>query len=383
LAFLLEDPDRFIDQMNARFEKQKGVHPDNPYGFDYSEVGVPMMAYMKTGITKKIEALNGILEEKSKAGALQKLGASLRRYPTKEVKIALRYLDDLSREADGYLRKRSVSYEQMIHFSNFYSRAIGHFDQRKQNFLKRLLLKGDNLTGGYKQLSIEDEYSMYLKKDYRLFQQGTFSLEKQGPKDSYSEAFTDQQKLRAILVPTNAELDYDVLMRLMSRHQVSLIGITYEPTLADGVLRPAGQFWFHDIRHEAMKFFKKTAYILKHHLDEKPEKLKMLNLLSDQWNEELEQSTEKIKDPELRETVRFLAFNFHHDYGNPTIPSVYMDWKGDFNIYLLYVASKLSGQDVAKYGRPLRNIAQAKKWMRDFWSARAAQENALLSDSPY
>jgi hypothetical protein len=381
LAIVLRDPDQFFATMEARFNERKRLHPDDPYGFDYSEVGMPLVRDMKHNLELKITELERILNDKKQATTLGRLSPKLRKYSTKELQIALKYLADLSKEAEAYVEQGSVSYEKLIHFSSFYGRAVGHFDQRNSTLFQRNFLKVDHRLGGYKQLPIDEEYAMYRKRDFNIFQKGVSFTEHAGSRKLYEEAVFDQQKLRTVMVPTNAELDYDVLQRLMSREKINLLGVTYEPILAEGFLRPAGPFWHHDVRHEAAKYYEKTVYLEKHPgISDHPERLTLLNLLMDQWYFDLFNEMNQIQDKNLREAVKLLVFNHNHDLGYPFAPSDFLNWKPDLSIYLLYFSIRASGQkSVAQYGRPFESVKRARQWLRDFWEKRAPQEAEFLA----
>jgi len=84
-----------------------------------------------------------------------------------------------------------------------------------------------------------------------------------------------------------------------------------------------------------------------------------------------------VKDPELREAVLLLSFNFHHDRGFPIAPSEYLGTKGRLWVQgLLYATQKVGGEGTP-FPHPLRNFRKADAWLKEFWQPRLAAESAL------
>jgi hypothetical protein len=381
LSFVLKDPDAFTNEMQKRFAEQRLKFPDKPYQFDYSEIGIPIVKDMRVSIGARISELEEIQKQLQEAAQnpslLARLKSKFGKYDLREIDTAIQYLKDLRKEAESYLAKDRISYQDTIEFASFYSRVIGHFQQRQSGVFARNFLRIDQYLDAYKPLSIEDEYAMYKNRDFSPFQR-SIRLGAGGyrvPGDRYAQAITDPSHLNVVLVPTNDELDYDVLLRLMSRKQISLVGVTHEPILADGFLRPGGDFWNHDLRHESAKYSEKINYMQAHRVD--PVRERALDRLTDEWYFQLEKSIARISDKDLREATRLLAFNFHHDRGFPMIPSVYLGWKRDGVSHALYAAMKVSGQGVS-FGKPLQNFAKADRWLRAFWKEHQAEEDAFL-----
>lgn len=358
LAFMLSDPDAFLARMRARFRERLETHPDSPHHFDYSEVGMPLMIELEANLERKIRELG---ESTSK-----KIGED-------EKRVAIQYLSDLRAEARQVLAKGTVSYRHLIEFCYFYSRAIGHFDTRFYGRIVRAQLEIDRAIEGYRQMSIEQEYNLYKDRRFSVFQRRSVSKGFRATNLAFEEAFADREYLHSIWIPTSQELERDVFMRLMFK-DVHLVGVTYEPIMADGFLRPGGDFWMHDVRHEAAKFYEKWRYIREKGLT--PQQIEQLDKQTDLWAIELNTAISKVKDHDLQDALDMLAFSFHHDRGYPLIPSVYVGRDWDSIVYMLYFAMRFSDQGVP-FKNPLL-LEKADRWLRKFWANRLKQEERIL-----
>jgi hypothetical protein len=233
----------------------------------------------------------------------------------------------------------------------------------------------DDLLNGYKQLPIEQEYALYQRREFRVFQKQSFIPG--GFRDSevpFEAAFGDKDRLNMICLPSNAEVDRSFFMRLLSRN-IYLIGVTKTPILADGILRPSGRFATHDIRHSAGQYAKQLDYLKKSGLSRK--NFQTMHGLMDQWLVEMNFGISAIRDPALKEAVELQAFNFNHDRGFPLIPSVYLDTKFDNVSLILYYFQKTSGEGVP-FDQPMKNLKRADEWLRKFWQGRLSEERTKL-----
>lgn len=352
LAFVNKNPDLFIKEMQARFEAKKKQDPTRAYEFDYSEIGMPLVKDMAEWLTSKINDLGN---------------------ETKEQKVARQYLSDLRAEAQTYLNSNQVSYKALIEFSYFYSRAIGHFDTRPQRPLMRLFLFIDRSINGYKQLSITKEYDLYKNRQFNVFQKRSVTKNFRSAEVPFQDLFK-QDHLDTIWVPTNESVNREIFMRLMSKN-INLIGVTSDPILADGVLRPGGDFFNHDVRHESFKYYERGVYIKRHKLNE--QQIQKLSEKSEEWYLEFKAELAKVQDPDFRNAIYHLAFNFHHDAGFPLVPSVYIYRVKDHAARNLYYMMELSGQG-AGFKEPLKNLKLADQWLTQFWQARLMEETAIL-----
>jgi hypothetical protein len=376
LTFVNRDPDLFIKEMHSRFETKKKADPKHAYEFDYSELGMPLVKDTASGLDGKITEITknlAALEQKRESRNLITKMISLDQFKRAEMRVALEYLRDLREEAEIYLQDGKVSYKDIVEFSYFYSRAIGHFDTRPQGPILRLFMFIDRSINGYQQLSISREYDLYKKRAFKVFQRRSVTKNFRSAEVPFRNLFKADH-LETIWVPTNEAVSRDIFMRLMSKN-INLIGVTVEPILADGVLRPGGDFFNHDIRHESFKYYERGVYIERHGLKEA--QIQALSRKSEEWLLQYRAELAKVKDTDLHNAIDHLAFNFHHDAGFPFIPSVYLHRVKDSAARNLYFMEKWSGQGV-DFKNPLKNLDRADQWLIEFWKVRLDEETAIL-----
>jgi hypothetical protein len=374
LAFVFGDPERFFLTMRQRFEAEKSIHPHHPNGFDYSDVGLPLLQEMKPNLNRKIQ----YLEEKIRIEKNRKLGAFAPRSNETlipDLETGLEYLKELSAELEKHLTLNRISYYNTIRFSYYYSRAIGYFDPNEYSWSQRFYLEIDRYIDGFHPRSIKQEWGLYRDGKFLLFQEKSkikngFALSE----ELFENAFADQKEFNFALVVTNVALDRDALMGLM-RHKIGLTGWTYDPIMADGFLRPGGDFFVHDPRHESAKYFHKIQYMKRHQLTEK--EFDLMGPTLDRWYLELNHETAQVRDPNLKEAIDFLSFNVHHDRGYAMIPSKFLEKKKDLVAFGLYSIMAISGQGVA-FGNAFRNLPRAREWLNTFWKNRLNEEIELL-----
>ncbi len=355
LSIVLKDPDQFFSTMRERFHAYRAIHINDPYMFDYSEIGIPLVADIATNLDRKILELQNNSNSSIKP---------------REIIVATQYLRKLKEESQRILSRGSVGYIELMHFQYFYSRAIGHFDTHGFRAIDRWFLPLDRSLEGYQQLSIDQEYSLYIDQRFSVFQKTTTSEGFNAAASSFANAFSDPVELRQIWVPTNVALERDIFMRMMFK-DIHFIGVTYDPILADGFLRPGGDFNMHDVRHESAKFFEKENYINTNHLNEY--QIQQMNKEVDRWALELAYENSQIKNHDLKEAVNHLAFNFHHDRGYPLIPSVFLNRDKNLTAYLLYHAMIIGNQGMP-FPFPAINLQRASKWLEKFWNERLSDE---------
>jgi hypothetical protein len=212
LKWILNDPDQFMAEIEKRFEAQKALTPKTPYQSDYSEFGLPLLKDMDRQLVTKIDQLRSFKVKKESNAKL-----------VHEIEVAINYLSDLAIEVDSHLVAAKISYQDLYEGSYFFSRAIGHFDARTQNMIQKLYLWSDNVLSGYEQYPIEKEYNLYKQRAFSVFTKqaktGGFIRTAGG----FEEAFRDPNKLRMVIVPTNASLNRDIFMRL-NHHNIYFIG---------------------------------------------------------------------------------------------------------------------------------------------------------------
>ena len=181
---------------------------------------------------------------------------------------------------------------------------------------------------------------------------------------------TNSNELSAIIVPINISIDRDILMRMLPT-SISIVGITTEMFDADGFTRPTGDFWMHDIRHESARLLEIKKFIESREITNT--EWQEFSRLQEGWYLEYQQEIEKIQDPDLKEAVDLLMFNYFHDRGYPLVPSV---WESRSDMYIYYglvFILTISGQGTG-FKNVISNSNKASKWLDDFWKKRAPEE---------
>jgi hypothetical protein len=360
LKWILRDPDKFFAEIEQRFEAQKALTPKTPYQFDYSEFGMPLLKDMDAQLHTKIEQLRGMRQKirwNKKGG--------------QELDTMIAYLNDLSKEVDSRSASGKISYQDLYELSYFFSRATGHFDARAQNPIQKLYLWSDNYLAGYEQYSADKEYDLYKKRKFSVFTKEAKTGGFIRTADQFEQAFLDPDKLRMIIVPTNAALNRDIFMRL-NHHHIYFIGVTDTPIGADGIDRPGGHFWNHDIRHSTVMYAKREAYFKSLNLT--PEKEAELKRQMDIWYLDLLDRIKNIQDPKVRDAVIFLQFNYQHEKGFPLEPSAYKDPRANKDPYLLYSMMETNKQKTI-FGPQYINYAY--KWLKAFWDSKIPEQRAI------
>lgn len=378
LKFVIEDTSKFQLEIESRFEAQKLIDPKNPHGFSFKEVAIPTVEYAVSGIATKLKSLDsfktklqGLINSKNPWNKLfrKKIQRKLL-----ELEIAEKYLIDLKAEGQKYLSENQITYRQSVEFLYFFSRAIGHFDARQFPFFSRMFLAVDRHLQGYEQYSMQTEYDLYKNRQFSVFQKESPVAGFKEAAKSFELAFADKNRLGTIFVPSHVSIDRDILIRLMNKN-VNIIGVTVDPIAADGFLRPSGDFWIHDVRHESAKYQKREDYIL--HKQPTDEQILSLDKLQEKWMIELHQNMSKIENPHLKEAVSLMIFNYHHDRGYPMIPSTWINGKHNFVMHGLMTMLVVSGQGVG-YWFPVTNTLKARTWINNFWLERLSEENAVF-----
>jgi len=357
---VLSDPDAFFATMSQRFDRQRRITPNDPYQFDYSEIGMPLVKDMRSSLGKRRDEL-----------------AANQAIPAREREIAAQHLQELSAQADGYIKHGSISYRTLIEFSHFYTRAVGQFDKRGFSLHDREFLKFDEHLQGFAGRGAEAEYA-----DYRLNRFSLFQKDKKSGNDSFKEAegpFVDAvwnpHALQTLLVPTNEPLSQHLLMRLANRN-ISIVGVSSDAVLADGFRRPPGLFWVHDLRHQSDQFYRRQVYLREHGISGGD--VESYNRLLDRFYYELHEEVSALPEGALKEALKLSTFNFHFDRGYPMMPSAFLDHRKDAITLGLYVAEKFGGQGV-KFKAPIRNLSHAHDWLEAFWQKRAPVEAQFLA----
>lgn len=380
LALVLKDPDAFRDSTKAKFAAQKMAAPENPYGFDFSDYGLPVMQDFQKALEAEIDKVEGALKELND-GEWSWVPSFLSGHDAavKEHETGLALLNALKTEVEGHLEKGSIDYKRTQELGFFVARALGHFDMDQIGLRDRTLLKADRYMQGYESLSIEEELARYKANDFSVFQKESpvegFKLVHQ----SFEDAFFNPDAMEMVSLPTCEHLGPGVFMR-MSSYDMFVMGVAAEPEAADGFVRPGGDFWLHDVRHSSSIFGKRKMYEMEHGLSELQQH--KLQKKIDLWKTELNAERKKVPSKELRYAIGFFMFNYHHDRGLPMVPSSYHKEKVDHVPRLLYAMLQVSDQPIG-FEKPMETLTAAYDWLQDFWLSRLPEEQAIIDgDKP-
>ena len=290
-----------------------------------------------------------------------------------ERKKAVSYARELLTEIQE-TRKTNYPYIEVIEVSYYSTRLLGHFDFANLSAFQKLTNWVDKAVNGFMQKSIDTEHRYYLTRTSPVYQNHPAGQQFGPSAKPFRDAFEDRTKLSYIVIPTNACLEDDIFQRLMPI-EVHFFGMSDIPILADGFNRPGGMFWMHDVRHESVKYYKKFLYAKRHHLTE--EQQYVMDQMSEKWFVELEQARNSVTDPELFAAIRLYNFNFHHDQGNPFIPSEFLVKRGKLVITSLFFQELLAGQEFGF--KDFRLLSPAEKWLEAFWLTKTVEENRTLA----
>lgn len=360
------DPDRFKSDVEARFEAQKTITPEDPYAFDFSDYGIPVLKQIGTAVDKEIKELS------TEVDSLR--GKRFKKKDVREREVGLQYLGDLKDEIGERVKSGDLSYRRLQELGYFASCALGHFDMDDIHLRDRMLLPIDSYLQAEEKVGIEEEYRRYKDNEFTIHQKkahavsGFDKVEK-----SFEDAYFNPERLEMINLPTMEPLDQEPFMRLMNK-DIFLAGIAADPLAADGFVRQGRLFWLHDVRHNSAIFAKKKQYEQERNLN--PEQKKQLDRRIDVWNTELFAAVGEIEDPQMAAAVDTVVFNIHHDRGLPLVPSTYDNKEMRPVTRALRFMWGVSGQDT-KFDQPRRRFKEAYAWVDGFFKERRDQEKAI------
>lgn len=355
------DPDAFRRDLESRFEAQKAKTPEDPYAFDFSDYGLPVLQQVGQAIKKEVKEIQAKPPGDAKGQAERATG--------------IKFLTDIDKEIQDRSKSGELSYRRTQELSYAAACALGHFDMDKINPRDRFFLRIDSYLQAEDRVGIEEEYRRFKDGEFTVFQKpahrvsGFDKVEK-----TFENAFFNPDRLEMISLPTMEPLNLEPFTRLANK-DIFLAGVAADPIPADGFVRQGRLFWLHDVRHNSAIFAKKKAYEDALGLSE--EQKKKLDRRIDVWNVELTDAARKIKDPDLRGAVENLSFNFHHDRGLPFVPSTFDRKQLRPVTKALRFMWGVSGQN-PQFDKPVKTQKQAYKWLTDFWSERREQEAAIV-----
>lgn len=388
VAMVLKDPRAFKKDLEARFQAQKALTPDDPYQFEMKDYGIPVLqdidAHLaaeiskleeKAGLTPRTSAeRTGI---KAACAAIGDFFNPFHWMADKNYDVGLKYLKELKADIGGHIKDDSISYRRLQELASYSATALGHFDDEDLNLKDRSMLVIDRHLLGKESGNIAEEYRRYKDNDFQLFRKEAGDSGIRLAQDHFVDDFFDPNQLKLVSLPVARSLGPGVFMQLLP-HDMFLMGVTPDPESADGFNRPGGDFYLHDMRHSSSIYTKRKIYEKEHNLsDAQKEKLEVMQSV---WKAEMNEAKKKIESKEMRYAIGFLSFNHHHDRGIPQLPSSFLAEDHGKVANKLFLALKVSEQPTG-FENPKETINGAYEWLREFWLQRLPQEEAILAAS--
>jgi hypothetical protein len=370
---MLSDPQKYFNDMTARFEIQKKLSPESPYDFEFSEWALPLFSEMHGLLTIKRAEVAGELSRMSSG----QLGRLWNRKKIADIKVGLEFYDLLLQELESHQKKGFVTYRETFELSYFYSRASGLFDisvLKRLNLRDRLTLKLDEYTEGFEEQSVRDELERYRRRDLVLFDKKSPIATWQAAAKPFETAVFDKTKLEVLILPTTEALDRDIFIHLMSS-EIYLVGVTTSPIAADGYLRPGSLFFMHDLRHSSFMYYRNLLYRQKYGLTRA--QVDELSRMMAEYVEQFDAELTQIADRNLVGAIIYYSFNQHHEGGYHFSPANYQSNNAFHAPFILYAQMKMAGQNTHGFDS-VKDIVRARKWVQDFWLKRVASEKLLL-----
>ncbi len=388
VAMVLQDPRAFKKDLEARFQAQKAITPEDPYQFEMKDYGIPVLQDIEGHLSAEIEKLQekmGLTPRasaektgiKAAFGAIGDMFNPFKWMADKNYDVGLKYLKELKADIGGHIKSDSISYRRLQELASYSATALGHFDDEDLNLKDRSMLVIDRHLLGKESGNIAEEYRRYKDNDFQLFRKEGGDSGIRLAQDHFVDDFFNPDQLKLVSLPVARSLGPGVFMQLLP-HDMFLMGVTPDPESADGFNRPGGDFYLHDMRHSSSIYTKRKIYEKQHNLsDAQKEKLEVMQSV---WKSEMNQEKKKIDSKELRYAIGFLSFNHHHDRGIPQLPSSFLAEDHGKVANKLYLALKVSDQPTG-FVNPKQTINEAYDWLREFWLQRLPQEEAVLAVS--
>ncbi len=360
----MADPDAFKEDLRGRFEAQKELTPEDPYTFDFSDYGVPVLQQIGVAVAKEIKELQVDIKDLD--------GRSFSRKKIEDRQVGLQFLGELQDEISQRVESGDLSYRRTQELGYFSALALGYFDQGDINLRDRMLLKIDSYLQGEDKVSIQEEYRRYKDNEFTVHQKSSPAF--RTVEKPFADAFFNPEEMELVSLPTMEPLSQTPFTRLMNK-DIFLSGIAADPLSADGFVRAGRLFWLHDVRHNSAIFSKKQRYQEERQLT--PAQSEKLDRRIDVWNVELTTEMDKLENPQFLAAVDTLVFNLHHDRGLPLVPSTYDENCLDYVPKGLRLMWGLSGQD-ERFDKPGPTMKAAYQWLEGFWNERRGQETEIV-----
>lgn len=372
MALVVRDPDAFIANVKARFEAQKAITPDDPYQFDFSDYGMPVLADMHDALKRKLEKVEH--DAKAHDDGWHLLGGGRK---AREFEVGQAFLRDLIDDVGAMRERGRISYRRLQEVSHFATNAMGYFDTVTP--YERMVLPIDDYIEGHVGHTIEELHHQYRRNSgFTIFEGHALmpTVDSHGP--PFERDIFDKKELKLINLPTMRPLGPSIFMRFLP-YPVYFKGIGENPIPAEGFVREGGRFALHDDRHNSSIYDYRRAYIETNKLSEA--QVAKLQKSMDLWHWEMDQAANTVQDKELRAAIALTTFSHHHDSGHPYVPSRYVTGMKNGTLWLTYAMKEMAGQKNG-FSRPFTNLPNAEVWLREFWTRRYPSERAIIDARP-
>jgi hypothetical protein len=371
----LKDPDAYIKDLRGRFEAQKAITPDDPHQFDFSDFGIPTLKQVQAALGR--ETITVASQAAMHEHSFHVFGGGKKR---EEYEVGLKLMAELQKEISGIVDRGHVSYRRLQELAYFSTNAMGYFD--KLTLKEKALLQIDrHVIEGHEDVSIQELYHRYKRNSgFAAFSNPSMNSSVEKHRAPFEYAMFNKEKLDFINLPTMRPIGKSLFMRFLP-YPIYFSGIGENPIPADGFMRPGGDFYLHDMRHNSSIYGEMQDYIARHKLSEP--QVEKLRKTMDLWQVQLNEAQAKIGDKQLKEAVGLKTFSHHHDSGERYLPSLYMEHGGPKNavLYFTYFCKAVSGQENG-FTHPFKNLGKATDFLNNFWQTRYPIERSIIECRP-
>ncbi len=383
LRFVFKDPEAYVTEMRARFEKQKDITPEDPRLFDYPEAK-PTIDFIKNDLIQFRQELIAELQiaKKSLVNKALLMGLKKQSSKVKDLNKALRYVNRLDSEISDMLNSNRYPYINTVYMTYFYSRVRGYFQFKDLTSYYQVTKWIDMFMHGYRKKDMDTELSLFKNLDSPIVQvrSSRIASEFRIAEVPFKKAFDNKDELEFIVIPSVYALGSSAFMHILP-HSIHIIGATNSPIQADGFNRPGGLFWMHDVRHEADRFMKITGYSKTQSLNEKQHDL--LKLYMHKWHNEVIALKNSFSDPNIKNAINHYHFYTHHDVGVPMIPSMFLNHhENGLSVYYAFLFHKKNADQGPDFQHWVKSTQEAQRVLTKFWSDRLQIEKDILGKEP-
>lgn len=294
----------------------------------------------------------------------------------------LQYVKKVQSDVDQMVKSNNYPYRDTVYTLYYYSRIRGIFQFKELNTYHQVAKYIDMQMHGYRRLNIDAELSLYKSKGSPIVQvrSGKIAHEFRIAELPFKEAFEQTNQLDFVIIPSVYALGSSAFMHVLP-HKIHFLGATNTPVPADGFKRPGGLFWMHDVRHEADRYMKVTAYKKAQNLTPKQEK--SLALLQQQWQADFLKLKNSEADHNVKAALEHYHFYTHHDVGVPLTPSMFLNHHKDgMSVYYAFLFHKQNAKQDPGFTGWVENTRKAQAILEKFWTERLPIEKDLLKKDP-